>query len=110
VRRTSGPAAWFLAVAHLTAGLFLAHAGTVTVNHGGAAEHAAAFYGTALLAAAAAYGTATATRRRPAVARPGSDLEDFAALHPPCGCDRWWTSFGTEHNDWCPNYQTRSTT
>jgi hypothetical protein len=108
VKHTSGPA-WLLAGAHLTAGLFLAHAGTVTVNHGGATGQAAALYATAALAAAAAYGSATGTRRAPARTRPGTGAEDMAGL-TTCRCDRWWTSFGTEHDTWCPNYQTRSPT
>ncbi|MBP5906842.1 hypothetical protein F3K40_15395 [Streptomyces sp. LBUM 1478] len=107
MKHTSGPA-WLLAGAHLTAGLFLAHAGTVTVNHG-ATVQAAVLYGTAALAAAAAYGSATGTRRAPARTRPGTGAEDMAGL-TTCRCDRWWTSFGTEHDTWCPNYQTRSPT
>ncbi|MFU0240389.1 hypothetical protein ACKI1J_32210 [Streptomyces scabiei] len=108
MKHTSGPAR-LLAGAHLTAGLFLAYAGTVTVNHGGATVEAAALYSTAALAAAAAYGSATGTRRTPARTRPGTDAEDMAAL-TTCGCDRWWTSFGLQHDTWCPNYRSRSRT
>lgn len=110
MRSTSGPASWLLAGAHLTAGLFLARAATVTVNHGGATGTAAALYGTAALAGAAALSTATATRRPPARTRPGTEEEDTLLLLPvkPCRCDRWWTSLGTEHDTWCPNYQPRS--
>jgi hypothetical protein len=106
--RTSLPA-WLLAGAHLSAGAFLVHAATVTARHGGATAHAVAFYAASALAAAAACSAVTGNRRPPARTRPGTAAEDLAVL-ATCSCDRWWTSFGTEHDAWCPNLQHRSQT
>lgn len=74
------PLSYALAAAHLTAGLYLAHAATITVNHGGAPATATALYATAALAAAAALTAAPGPRRPPVPTRPGTADEDAAAL------------------------------
>ncbi|WP_411092247.1 hypothetical protein [Streptomyces sp. 049-1] len=52
---------------------------------------------------AAAYADAVEERR---LARPvtRAHARHLAAgvLAGTCGCDRWWTSLGTDHDPWCP--------
>lgn len=75
----AGCATTLLAAAYLSAGAFLAHAATVTVNNGGSPRYAVALYASASLAAAAAVGTVTATRRPPH-ARTATAADDRHAL------------------------------
>ncbi|MET9819610.1 hypothetical protein [Streptomyces sp. NPDC006355] len=77
--RPAGCATTVLAAAYLSAGTFLAHAATVTVNHGGHAGYATALYTAAGLAAAAAVGTVTGTRHPPRT-RPTTAADDRRAL------------------------------
>ncbi|WP_327594638.1 hypothetical protein [Streptomyces chartreusis] len=73
---------------------------------------AAAIYALALVVAGLAYAEwSTAAAYADAVeaglaTRPTSraHARRLAAqvLAGTCGCDRWWTSFGTDHDPWCP--------
>jgi hypothetical protein len=73
---------------------------------------AAALYALALVFAVAAYAEwSTAAAYADAVdarlptdptSRGHARLLARRVLRDTCGCNRWWTSFGTDHDPWCP--------
>ncbi|WP_030672296.1 hypothetical protein [Streptomyces sp. NRRL B-1347] len=71
---------------------------------------AAAAYTVATLLLAAVAREANRAAAAPAAARPRPGrplarlracLQARRATRTPCGCDRYWTSAGTAHDDWC---------
>ncbi|WP_061443831.1 hypothetical protein [Streptomyces sp. CCM_MD2014] len=118
--RPSGCATTLLAAAYLSAGAFLAHAATVTVNNGGSTRYAVTLYASAGLAAAAAVGTVTATRRppHPRTATAADDRRALAATDPDelhrtavviCPQDRGEDPFAWSEPDNLPPVPTRTT-
>ncbi|MEU0275948.1 hypothetical protein [Streptomyces sp. NPDC006307] len=103
---------------YLVAFVWLAYVSAVCLQHQ-APVQAAAFYATATaLAVAAGRERRHATTRQAAAVRARrprprtypSDLEAVlrAELAGACRCERWWTTFGTDHDPTCPQ-QTHAT-
>ncbi|WP_327421864.1 hypothetical protein OG763_15110 [Streptomyces sp. NBC_01230] len=99
-----------LSFVHGVTCVFLAYASTVSLEQG-SWSFAAAFFGAAVLSGVAGclgYAPeAGVTHTDLHSCDPFEDLEDFART---CTCDRWWTSFGTDHDVWCPNQPRSSST
>ncbi|WP_326814054.1 hypothetical protein [Streptomyces sp. NBC_01763] len=99
-----------LSFVHGVTCVFLAYAATVSAEQG-AWSFATAFFGAAVLSGVAGclgYAPETGTTRTgPCLGDPAEDLAVFVST---CTCDRWWTSFGTAHDVWCPNQSWSSST
>lgn len=101
-----------LTVLYGAAFIFLSWAAAVAIEHR-AWLYAAAFYAVAILTATAGFReTAQAATHRASAdwashLQAGTADEDAAAiaradLSGACACEHWWTSLGTEHDQWCP--------
>ncbi|GGW99701.1 hypothetical protein [Streptomyces chryseus] len=108
----TGLARALLAV-YLVAFVWLAYVSAVCLQHN-APGQAAAFYATATLVAvacgrewqhAAALQAAAVHDRRPRPRTYPSDMDAVmrAELARTCRCERWWTTFGTDHDPTCPH-------
>ncbi|MFF1962960.1 hypothetical protein ACFVW5_04930 [Streptomyces sp. NPDC058232] len=90
--------------------VFLAYAATVSLEQG-AWSFAAAFLGAAVLSGVAGcLGYAPEPGATHTDLHPCDPVEDLAVFARTCTCDRWWTSFGTDHDVWCPNQSWSSST
>lgn len=93
-----------LSAVHGASFALLAYVGTVCLERH-AWTYTAAFCTAAALAAVA--GCCDPSALSNGRTREGTTETDEAVLAETCTCDLWWTSCGTEHDTWCPNY-TRS--
>ncbi|MFF1834166.1 hypothetical protein ACFVXE_08165 [Streptomyces sp. NPDC058231] len=98
-----------LSFVHGVTCVFLAYAATLSLQQG-AWSFAAAFFGAAVLSGVAGcLGYAPEPRATDTELHPCDPVEDLAVIVRTCTCDRWWTSFGTKHDVWCPNQSWSST-